>query len=136
MTKEVAIPILNHEYRVYFTWGTFDEVKKILKKHQYPMDRIEEEATFDGRGSCFHAKGCHPVIAMPCLPETPEEIGTLAHEATHAINDIWNKISENSMHECYAHSVGAIVRTVLNKSLEEKLKREKDARNARRKRST
>jgi hypothetical protein len=113
MNKTIRIPILNTEYKVIFTYGTADEIKKVLKKYYYPMEKIKSDH-FNGRGVCFHHEGVFPVIAMPSIPQSPEEIGTLAHEAVHAIDDIFNKIGEDHSGEVYAHCVGAVVRTVLN----------------------
>lgn len=53
---------------------------------------------------------------MPKYPKIPEQIGTLAHEAVHACRNILDKIGENSSEEILEHSVGAVVRTVLQKS--------------------
>lgn len=47
---------------------------------------------------------------MQNKPKTMEEIGTLAHEACHAIENIFEKIREPMGGEVFAHSVGAVVR--------------------------
>lgn len=65
------------------------------------------------RGVCFYEKDCHPLIALPAYPKTAQEIGTLAHEAVHAIEDIFVKVQENPQGEIFAHSVGAVVRRVM-----------------------
>lgn len=69
---------------------------------------------FESRGVCFHNEECHPVIGMLSFPKTPDEIGTIAHEAVHAVEDIFDKIGEKTGEEIYAHCVGAIVRKVLS----------------------
>jgi hypothetical protein len=51
---------------------------------------------------------------MPEYPKTPEQIGTLAHEAVHAIDYIFTAMGQNDYGEVFAHSVGAVVREVLN----------------------
>lgn len=112
MKRTIKIPVLNNEYKVIFTYGSPEEVKKVLKRNYYPMEKIENDH-FTGRGVCFHWNDVHPVIALPKIPETPEEISTLAHEAVHAIDDIFFKIGETKGPEVYAHCVGAVVRAVL-----------------------
>ena len=117
--KEIVIPILNDEYKTVFTYGTPEEIKKVLKKYSYPMNTILEEH-FEGRGVCFYYPGCYPVMAMPGFPKTSDEMGTLAHEAVHAVSDIFGKIGEDGCGEVFAHSVSAIVKTVLEKGKKKK----------------
>lgn len=110
--NEVVIPILNKDYKVIFTCGTPEDIKKVMKKHKFPLDQLDE-AYFNGRGVCFYFPGLPPLIAMPRAPKTNEEIATLAHEAVHAVNDIFEKIGEERGGEVFAHSVSAIVEIVL-----------------------
>jgi hypothetical protein len=113
MLREIVIPILNNEYKVIFTWGKPEEIKKVIKSwHHNELATIG--AIEDRRGVTFHTYGCHPVIAMPRKPKTPTEIGTLAHEATHAVHYIYDMLGEEYRNsELFAHSVGAVVRGVL-----------------------
>lgn len=116
--KFITIPILNNYYKAYFCYGDAAYIKKCLKKTHHIKEDIEVDRDFDIeniRGACFYTDGCHPLIAMPVFPETPEEIGTLAHEATHAINNIFQTIGESTSGEVYSHSVGAIVEEVLRR---------------------
>jgi len=112
---KVTIPILNNEYKAVFCCGDESEVKKVLKDCYHVTDDISNDFFDNHRGLCFYDSSCHPVIAMPKFPETPDEIATLAHEASHAVNDIFRKIGETHSDEIYSHSVGAIVRKVLEK---------------------
>ena len=123
--NEVVIPILNKEFKVIFSWGSEEEVKKVLKKWKYPMDEILKEH-FRGRGVCFQFPGCNPVIALPGLPKTPAEISALSHEAVHAVDYIFEIIGEESCGEVFAYSVGAIVEEVL-----EEVKKKGKKKNAR-----
>lgn len=110
--KEIVIPILNDEYKVIFTWGNAEQIKKVLESYGH-----QEWATIgmeNDRGRCFYTSGSHPVIAMPGKPKTPTEIGTLAHEATHAVEYLFDYISEKPGGEIFAHSIGAIVRRCLS----------------------
>ena len=112
MRQRIEIPILNNEYKVIVCWRK--EAIKVLKDWGYPKMDLDEELK-DMRGRCFWHKGCHPVIVLPKKPETPEEIGTLAHEAIHAVDYIFAMLKETSSEEVFAHSVGAVVREVLKR---------------------
>jgi hypothetical protein len=112
MKKEVVVPILNDEYKTIICWGNSKEVEKVLKSWHHKFDNVEQ-ALANRRGVCFYSKNCHPIIALPKFPRTPAEIGTLAHEATHAVRNIFEKIEEECSDETFSHSVGAIVRKVL-----------------------
>jgi len=110
-SKTIVIPILNDEYKVIVCWGDSDYIGKTLKQWWYP--NFDESWLIDRRGVTFHSKNCHPIIALPKEPKTGEEIGSLAHEAVHAVADIFRKIDQDIAEEVYAHSVGAIVRKIL-----------------------
>jgi len=113
LTKEgIIIPILNDEYKVIVCWGTPEKIKKAMKSWGHQQQNVAGEVE-DRRGVCFYTKGCHPLIAMPRKPKTPTEIGTLAHESVHAIEYIFDAISEPTRGELFAHSVGAVVRGAL-----------------------
>jgi hypothetical protein len=112
--QELIIPILNDEYKVIVTYGNPDKIAKVLKAWGHQEHAAMGNAKDNSRrGVCFYTKGCHPVIAMPRKPKTPTEIGTLAHESVHAIEYIFEAISQPMGGELFAHSVGAIVRGVL-----------------------
>ena len=114
LKKQIVIPILNDEYKIIVCFGKPEEIKKILRQWgHHPADTVLDAQ--NRRGICYHTKGCHPIIAMPRIPKTPAEIGTLAHEAVHAVGDIFRMIEQDSSEEVYAHSVGAVVRGVLLK---------------------
>ena len=109
--KEIVIPILNNEYKVIVVLGNEKFLKRAAKRWYYPDFPIP---LGDRRGSCYNRFDRHPIIHLPKMPKTPAEIGTLAHEATHAINHIFDKLDEvNRDTEVFAHSIGAIVRGVL-----------------------
>ena len=109
--KVIVVNILNLEYKVIVAIGDEKFLKKVAKKWYYPDFPIP---LGDRRGGCYNNSDCHPIIHLPKQPKTPAEIGTLAHEATHAMHHIFDKIQEpNRDTEVFAHSVGAIVREVL-----------------------
>ncbi len=114
--REVRIDILNSEYKVIVVFGGAKEIGKVLKAYHYPEDITHydlEQMLTDMRGRTFYHKSCYPVIALPKRPKTPEQVATLAHEAVHAIQHIFESIGEPSRDEVFAHSVGAVVRKVL-----------------------
>lgn len=116
--KEIRVPILNSEYKVIVCYGGAKEIGKVLKAYHYPEDLTHydlEQMLIDMRGRTFYHKSCYPVIALPKKPKTAEQVGTLAHEAVHAIQHIFESIGEPSRDEVFAHSVGAVVREVLSK---------------------
>lgn len=110
--KEIVVPILNDEYKIIVCWGDSKYINKIVKSWKHERDDVNEQL-LNRQGVCFYAKECHPIIALPKKPKTSEEIGTLAHEAVHAVTNIFDKIEETSNDEIFAHSVGAVVRGVL-----------------------
>ena len=109
---ELEIPIINDEYKVIVCWGDSKFIDKVLKSWHHKPENTSS-SLLNRRGVCFYSKDCHPVIALPRKPKTPEEIGTLAHEATHAVSNIWEKLDETVYDEVFAHSIGAVVRKVL-----------------------
>lgn len=112
MKKEIIVPILNDEYKVIVCWGNPKYVEKIVKQWGHKPEDTKSSLA-NRRGVCFYSEGCHPIVALPSCPKTAEEIGTLAHEATHAVINVFSKIDESSYDEVFAHSVGAVVREVL-----------------------
>lgn len=113
--RELKIPILNNEYSVIVCWGSVQAIKKIVRAwHKGNADMVG--GLENNRGMCYYKYGYHPIIALPCFPKTAEQIGTLAHEAVHAVNHIFEAIQENSRDEAFAHSVGAVVRLTLKNS--------------------
>ena len=112
--KTIEVPILNNEYKVIVCFGSPSQVEKVLQ--DYHHDSVHTKSSMIGnRGTCFYTKDAHPLIALPSFPKTPEQIGTLSHEAVHAIENIFMKISQPVEGELFAHSVGAVVRIVLQK---------------------
>lgn len=112
LAKEIIVPILNDEYKVIVCFGSPKKVEKILKSWGHKPEDTKS-SLLGNLGVCFCSEGKNPVIALPHKPKTATEIGTLAHEAVHAIEDIFNKIGQPPSGELFAHSVGAVVRNVL-----------------------
>lgn len=111
--QSVTIPIFNSEYKVIVCWGDIAVVRRTMKVWGYPLPLAESKDIDSKRGVTFYSSDCHPLIALPKYPKTASEIGTLAHEATHAVINVFDKIAERNFDEVFAHSVGAVVRGVL-----------------------
>ena len=120
--KELVIPILNNEYKVIVCFGGAREVEKCMRLYKYPRVSWDISEDLENmRGRTYYHPLCHPIILLPKKPKTAEDMGTLAHESVHAIKHIFDKIEESSIDEVFAHSVGAVVRGVMDyKSLKEK----------------
>ena len=110
--KSIKVPILNDEWSVIVCWGKPDYISKTLKSWGYPQEDVKS-SMLGRRGVCYYHSGCHPIIALPGKPKTAQEIGTLAHEAVHAIEDIFINVNQPLGGEVFAHSVGAVVRNAL-----------------------
>ena len=111
--QEIEIPILNTEYKVIVCFGDKKQIMRVLKAYQFPTDFDLGSYLENNRGLTIYHPDCHPVIAMPKRPTTPTEIGSLAHEAVHAVEHIFIGIKEPLGGEIFAHSVGAIIRLTL-----------------------
>lgn len=118
MSKSVTVPILNHEYKVVVCWGDLKHLRKTLLEHHYSPDHVTtsylKEQAENRRGVTFREHRCHPVIWLNGVVQAAEAIGTLAHEAVHAVDFTFESIEETLHHsEVFAHSVGAIVREAI-----------------------
>ena len=115
MPKTLIVPILNHEYKVVVCWGDLKHLKKTLLDHHYNPDHITttflKEQTENRRGVTFREFRCYPTIWINADLSVYDSLGTLAHEAVHAVDFIFQAVDEDMIHsEIFAHSVGAIVR--------------------------
>ncbi len=118
--KTIVVPILNDEYKVIVCWGGDKYVSRVGKKWGYNNVKNHDRyrgTTYRDPDADREDSGLHPLILIPRYPKKPEEFGALAHEATHAVVDIFSKIEENISRsgEVFGHSVGAVVRKVLEK---------------------
>jgi hypothetical protein len=111
MNSKIIVPILNTEYKVIVCWGDDKHIVKVGKDYGHEVFLDESY-----RGRHFYTKGCYPLIVLHKPPTTAEFIGTLAHEAVHAVESILSTIGETGAEEILAHSVGAIVRETLLKT--------------------
>lgn len=115
MVKSVTVPILNHEYKVVICWGDLKYLRKTLLDHYYNQDNVTmtmlERETENRRGVTFREHRCYPTIWLDADISAVDTMGTLAHEAVHAVDFIFQAVDEDMIHsEIFAHSVGAIVR--------------------------
>jgi hypothetical protein len=113
--REVVIPILNNEYKVVVCNGSLKDLSKTLKEYHFPEydSQFVEDATENRRGVTIYHSRCYPVIWINRSCPAIDVVGTLAHEAVHAVTYIFEFIDEHSLDEVYAHSVGSIVRETL-----------------------
>lgn len=116
--KTVTVPILNHEYKVVVCWGDLKHLRKVLLDHYYNPDHVTKsflsEQTENRRGVTFREHRCYPTIWINADLPASEAIGTLSHEAVHAVDFIFQALDEDTYHsEIFAHSVGAIVRNTV-----------------------
>ena len=112
---EIQIPILNNEYEVSVLWGDRSFLKDHIGK------RFKKGDLKKNVGITYTKKNKPPVIALRGYPETPEEVSVLAHESAHAVRHIFRTIKEKKGEEIFAHSVGAVVRGVLELGVEKEL---------------
>jgi hypothetical protein len=112
--NEVVIPILNDEYSVVVCWGTFDERVKALIRWGYATN--DKDLIRHTKGQAFFNSKCFPLILLPHKPVSGDDAATLAHEAVHAVTDIFNFIDQSLDGEVFAHSVAAVVRMTLRKT--------------------
>lgn len=116
--KSITVPIFNHEYKVVVCWGTVKQLRKELLDHHYPEDLVTktfiEHQTEQRRGATFREHRCYSVIWVDADLPLSEMIGTLAHEAVHAVDFTFQAIDEDIYHsEIFSHAVGAIVRETI-----------------------
>ncbi len=107
--KKFRIPIINTEYRVVVLLGPKDQAQRFIRRY------FEDDTLVivgGNRGTTYANPKYHPVIYMGISHRHKDFYGTLAHEAVHAVDDIFNYIKDNNRGELFAHSVGAIVREV------------------------
>lgn len=109
--KTIKVPILNDEYFVYVLLGNKKQVVEWVNGY---YEESYSEKSLDVRGKTFYQRGLYPSIWVG----TEDHFwATLAHEAIHAVQYIFDEIGEGRTDEVFAHSVGAIVYAV------EKIKR-------------
>lgn len=73
---------------------------------------------YEAHGVCYFRTGYVPIIWLPRYPETSREYGTLAHEAIHAVNHLFDWAAtplSKDTEETFAHAVGHVVNNILEK---------------------
>ena len=107
----IEIPILNDEQTIVVCWGSRVFLDKIASEYGYEKRDIRLIKGSDG--TTIDSPENYPIILLSREPKTAEDVGTLAHEAIHAMDFIFENIGESKKNEVFAYSVGAIVRKVL-----------------------
>lgn len=112
--KTIDVPILNDTYKVYVFIGDRELANKKICEY---FGEKKEFINLDNRGKSVHRWGLHPCIWIDGDLNYKDGIGTLSHEAIHAVSAIMEYLDMDmrdlSGNEFLAHSVGAVVRTVL-----------------------
>lgn len=115
MKNVVVIPIFNDEYKVICTWGDEKQWRRVARSYHHRI--VPGDDVLNGRhGVTLVTPGYHPLIILHKFPKLPDEVATLAHEAVHAIEAIFEYKKLPIGGEIFADSVGAIVRIVLQNS--------------------
>lgn len=114
--KEVRLYLGIFDYTIIMVFGAFSRLEKYLQwKYEDPNIKIVHPNGIP-LGRTSHKGGYVPVIWLPRIPKTNREIATLAHEASHAIDDLiyWLDIEEsNATGEIRGHGIRFIVENVL-----------------------
>ena len=117
--KHFEVPILNDTYKVYVYIGDKLKTNNAINKYLGEEDTnyVFEEKL---RGRCIYRRGYHPCIWIDGTLDYKSAVGTLCHEAIHGVSNVMDYLSmdmrDTSGNEFLAHSVGAIIRTCLEKS--------------------
>jgi len=107
--KRLKVAILNDEFFVTVLLGNKEMAKKAMLCNYPDMDTEVFENT-RGCYVCWHMQ--IPIIWIGLSPKDPHFYATVAHEAIHAIDFIFDEIGETAATEVYAHCVGAVVAKV------------------------
>jgi hypothetical protein len=93
--------------------GPAEDFERYMK--EYHPDDPAPDLT-DAVGHCRRYEGYEPVIWIPRVPETPEEHGTLCHEACHAAFFVFETLgmeASDRTSEAFNYLVGWVVNMVL-----------------------
>jgi hypothetical protein len=114
--KTIDVSILNDTYKVYVYIGDRELANKKICEY-VGENNGKEFLNPDNRGKSVHKWGLHPCIWIDGDLNYKDGIGTLSHEAVHSVSAIMEYLAMDmrdlSGNEFLAHSVGAIVRKVL-----------------------
>jgi len=112
---KVKVQILTYEYSVNIFIGKSEELKEAILKYAHQPKDIIKERVENCRGTTWNCliNGSYPLIAINSELETKDFLGTLAHEASHAMDFISEYVNiDDRSGEWKAHGIGAIVRKV------------------------
>jgi hypothetical protein len=103
---ELEIPVLNVEYSVLVSIGKKD---KTLVRARGIFEKVDDEDVDNKRGCYWAEHGKKPMIWIGVDYTDKHFYATVAHEAVHAIQHIFDEIEETHSKEIFAHCVGAVV---------------------------
>ena len=115
--REVRVHMGQFDFTIWAIIGPLEDAQKYV---EWRLDCVLAEPDVgDVDGLCFEgAPGKGPVIWLPRVPRSADDIGSLAHEACHAVREMmvdWAGMRLNrDSDEVLCHGVGHVVKTVLS----------------------
>lgn len=105
-------------FEYYFTLivGPRESVEPYVRWRYHDNDQDNDVAPRAVRACVFTRAGQAPIMWLPKLPRSAEDIGLLAHESFHVVRDLmeWAHIGlGDESEEAYSHALGFVVRSVL-----------------------
>lgn len=115
--QSVSVHFGMFDYTVIVIVGPFENVEKYVRwKYEDPTGS-ELNLSGRSRGLCFLRRGWVPIIWLPHRPKSPADLGTLAHEAMHAVRfmlvDHVEMPLTRDTDEAFCHAIGHLVAKTL-----------------------
>lgn len=108
--KRILVPIFTEEYKIEIIIGKLEEIKVVGKKY------LEDGYLDNKRGISIDRlrHGERPLILINGDYDYISCIATIAHEASHSMDDIKNYLGINDVNgEFHAHGIAAVLRKTL-----------------------
>jgi len=120
--KVKAPPFIKIEFGCVQDYGVYviisNDIKIIINWLRSWLSDDISEKDFEGtRGICFRYNESWPVICLPYFPKTSREMGTLSHEAFHAVYGVCERIGialNGASEEIFSRMISHVVTTVLD----------------------
>ena len=114
--REVRVHMGQFDFTIWTVCGPLADVKRYV---EWRLDCVLVDEATEVDGLCFEGTpGRGPIIWLPRIPRTADDIGSLAHEACHAVRDMmgdWAGMQLNKdSDEVLCHGIGHVVKTVLS----------------------
>ena len=108
--KRIKVPIFTEEYFIIVIIGSLEELKKAVK------GKVDAKYLDNKRGICLDTlrNGEPPLILINGDYEYSHCISTIAHEASHAMDDIEDYLNIKDINgEFHAHGISSVLRHTL-----------------------